>query len=200
MYKTGLLFYIFLLLAAGCQEPDDQLSPQEALSFHADKTVIQAGEGVNFFASTHLTADQWLWEFPGGNPATSNLQNPTNISYPITGRFPVTVQIISQQKTYRHQVEDYITVRPHKGTLIFSSLLAEKDSLGPADQIWIKTQYRGAKAIAFHWKTNKGSITGSGEQILFSRKFCDQGIAEVSCTIEADHQPSVTRKINLVLL
>jgi PKD repeat protein len=36
------------------------------------------------------------WAFGGGNPATSNIENPTNINYAGSGTFPVTLQIKAQ--------------------------------------------------------------------------------------------------------
>lgn len=53
------------------------------------------------FKDQSLNADQWEWKFPGGTPATSNLQNPT-VVYRTPGLWEVTLKA----KNYRCETEE----------------------------------------------------------------------------------------------
>lgn len=53
------------------------------------------------FKDLSLNADQWEWKFPGGTPATSNLQNPT-----VVYRTPGLWQVTLKAKNYRCETEE----------------------------------------------------------------------------------------------
>ncbi len=58
--------------------------------FVASETTVLLGTSVNFTDLTQNLPENWSWEFPGGIPATSTLQNPT-VVYNTLGVYPVTL-------------------------------------------------------------------------------------------------------------
>ena len=80
------------------------------IDFTSDKALIPKGCSVNF---TDLSSDspiQWEWTFTGGSPATSNLQNPSNIFYNTPGTFPVKLKAWNASGSDSITKIDYITV------------------------------------------------------------------------------------------
>lgn len=62
-------------------------------NFSASQTNICEGAGVDFSDLSSGNPTTWAWEFPGGNPATSNLQNPTGIVYAQPGDYDVKLTV-----------------------------------------------------------------------------------------------------------
>jgi PKD repeat protein len=59
--------------------------------FSVDKNSICPSDSVNYTDKSNNEPTSWLWTFAGGTPATSALQNPTNIRYEIAGEHDVTL-------------------------------------------------------------------------------------------------------------
>lgn len=59
--------------------------------FGAVQPNITAGNTVDFIDSSSFTPTSWQWTFAGGNPSTSNVQNPTGIAYNNVGCYAVTL-------------------------------------------------------------------------------------------------------------
>jgi PKD repeat protein len=59
--------------------------------FGADKREIFEGQKVNFYDLSNEEPTAWEWTFEGGNPETSNLQNPT-VTYPNEGVYQVSLK------------------------------------------------------------------------------------------------------------
>lgn len=76
---------------------DVQLNPQSTLSpdFTANVQQILEGQQVEFTNVTEGNFTAVLWSFDGGNPATSNEQNPI-ITYATAGTYNVTLQITDE--------------------------------------------------------------------------------------------------------
>jgi len=66
-------------------------SPAQApvANFSASSTNIQIGGSVNYTDNSTNTPTSWEWTFTGGNPNTSNSQNPSNIVYSAEGCYDV---------------------------------------------------------------------------------------------------------------
>ncbi len=60
--------------------------------FTSDVTVINVGGSVKFSDLSIHAPTGWQWSFPGGNPTTSTLQNPT-VLYNTLGTYPVTLVV-----------------------------------------------------------------------------------------------------------
>ena len=68
------------------------------------------GGSVNFIDLTSNNPTTWSWSFPGGTPPTSNVQNPTGISYSATGGYTVTLTTTNQYGSNVKTIVNYITV------------------------------------------------------------------------------------------
>ena len=81
--------------------------------FSANTNNISLHGSVNFHDETwgaHLAT--WEWSFPGGNPATSTSQNPTNIVYDAIGDYPVTLTVTNTDgQTETVTKQNFIHVR-----------------------------------------------------------------------------------------
>ena len=73
-----------------------QLEAGEGLlpDFSANTTAVSLGGTVNFTDQTWgANLVSWEWTFEGGTPATSTVQNPTNIRYNAIGDYDVTLTV-----------------------------------------------------------------------------------------------------------
>ena len=73
-----------------------QLEAGEGLlpDFTASTTDVALGGSVNFTDETWgANLVSWAWSFEGGTPATSNVQNPTGITYNNIGTYDVTLTV-----------------------------------------------------------------------------------------------------------
>jgi PKD repeat protein len=59
-------------------------------AFDASTKYVCEGGSVTFQDGSYGGATSWSWSFPGGNPSTSTLQNPT-IQYNVLGNYDVTL-------------------------------------------------------------------------------------------------------------
>ncbi len=91
-----------------------QLVPGNCMvaDFYASTTDPALGQSINFTDNSFGEITSWSWTFEGGNPSTSTLQNPTNISYSEEGDFSVSLTISDAQgNTETLTRENYIHVR-----------------------------------------------------------------------------------------
>ena len=93
---------------------DVQLEAGEGLipDFSANTTNVVPGGSVDFTDNTWgINLVSWQWTFEGGNPATSNVQNPTGITYDVIGNYDVTLTVTkSDGQTETITKTDYIRV------------------------------------------------------------------------------------------
>ena len=78
--------------------------------FAADKTQVEAGESVNFTDNSVGSPTQWVWNFDGGNPSTSNSQNPQNIFYEEDGVYDVALTASNSSYSNTKTKINYIRV------------------------------------------------------------------------------------------
>ncbi len=102
--------------------------------FGASETSVSPGETIDFLDLTFGDVTSWEWEFEGGQPATSNLQNPTGILYDEIGAFDVTLTVSTGTDSQTITKENFIDVSQQyymqDGTFIISSGIF-LDSGGP---------------------------------------------------------------------
>ncbi len=77
--------------------------------FTADNTSIIEGESVQFTDLTTNDPTSWEWTFEGGDPSTSDEQNPS-VTYETEGLYSVTLIATNQAGSNTLYKEDYITV------------------------------------------------------------------------------------------
>jgi PKD repeat protein len=104
--KSLLIQYAFICIAFSTLA---QTPPTAA--FTASSTNICPGETVTF---TDLSTDSifgWIWYFPGGNPDTDYIQNPT-VTYTTPGTYNVSLTVVNLYGMDSLTQTGYITVHP----------------------------------------------------------------------------------------
>ncbi len=84
--------------------------------FTATPTVVAVNGTVNFTNQSTGTPTSWNWAFEGGNPATSNDQNPS-VTYPTQGVYSVTLTVSDGTDNDEEIKNGYITVTENQGEL-----------------------------------------------------------------------------------
>ena len=77
--------------------------------FRSSKMIINYGQSINFFDESGGIPTSWQWTFEGGNPVTSNQQNPV-IMYPNGGYYSVKLKVANSYGTDSMTYENYIKV------------------------------------------------------------------------------------------
>jgi PKD repeat protein len=78
-------------------------------SFNSTNSSICVGGTVNFTDQSTSNITAWNWSFPGGNPATSNVANPT-VTYPTAGSYPVTLEVTNANGANSTTTANYVLV------------------------------------------------------------------------------------------
>ena len=86
-----------------------QMQPSVA-DFTANKTDIPVGGSVDFTDISCSDPTSWQWTFEGGSPASSALQNPSNIVYNAAGSYYVKLVISDGSSSDSVTKAGYITV------------------------------------------------------------------------------------------
>nr|NQU90773.1 PKD domain-containing protein [Bacteroidota bacterium] len=84
--------------------------PIPVADFDAGSTTIFAGESIGFTDLTTNGPTSWSWQFPGAEPQTSLVQNPTAITYNSPGIYDVTLSVDNAYGSDTETKFDYITV------------------------------------------------------------------------------------------
>ncbi|PCI93606.1 MAG: hypothetical protein COB15_16100 [Flavobacteriales bacterium] len=79
-------------------------------SFTSNFTSICETNCVNFTDNSTNTPTSWSWSFPGGTPSSSTQQNPTNICYPNSGTYNVTLTATNSGGSDILTMTNYINV------------------------------------------------------------------------------------------
>ncbi|HCS19760.1 MAG TPA: hypothetical protein DIW47_04210 [Bacteroidetes bacterium] len=85
-------------------------------NFDADMYHVCPGGSVQFYDNSLRWPNTWSWEFQGGNPSTSTVQNPV-VSYATTGSYKVKLKVSNSKGTDSVEINNYITVALPTATL-----------------------------------------------------------------------------------
>ena len=77
--------------------------------FKESSTAVCQGTSINFTDNSTGNPNSWSWEFPGGTPSSSSLQNPT-VSYDSAGSYSVNLTVNNSYGSSSYSKESYITV------------------------------------------------------------------------------------------
>ena len=86
-------------------------------NFKVDKHVICLGETINFSDESFHNVTSWNWSFPGGNPSTSNQQNPS-VAYSAPGLYQVSLTAGDGSNIITETKSNFISVLSSTGSLI----------------------------------------------------------------------------------
>jgi len=96
-------------------------------SFTADETEICVFHEINFSDASTGGATEWNWTFEGGDPESSDEQNPT-VTYNTPGTYNVELEVSNGSETNSVTMEDYIIVNTCTG---IEEPVSEKLSIYP---------------------------------------------------------------------
>lgn len=81
-------------------------------NFNSSKHEFCLGECINFMDLSTNSPTSWNWTFTGGNPSSSNQQNPINVCYTAVGTYPVTLTVSNGSGSNSFTQNSFITVYP----------------------------------------------------------------------------------------
>jgi PKD repeat protein len=147
-------------------------------NFTADNLIPAVGGSVNFTDNSTGTPVSWSWTFDGGTPATSSLQNPTNITYSTLGQYQVSLTITDGSGNQDTKIKTaYINVGGSPSAWIKQNSGFATASHG-IDQIFIVNPYivwakaydgsGGAATIQEFTRTTNGGLTWTPGTITFT--------------------------------
>lgn len=131
MKLTKLLIFTFVVLIATSCIPTNNNGVSPTADFSANIMAINLGDSINFNDLSSGSPTSWAWEFQGGTPSSSTLQNPRNIHYNIAGTYNVTLVVTNASGNNSKTKTAYIVVtntatntdKPSVNTLPISNLL-----------------------------------------------------------------------------
>ncbi|NCC73146.1 MAG: T9SS type A sorting domain-containing protein [Sphingobacteriia bacterium] len=130
-------------------------------SFQADQTLICENDQVEFTDNSTGQITEWAWEFPGGNPETSSLQNPVVI-YSTPGQFDVSLTVTGPDGSNTITKADYIEVTGMPGAAAIPVGITQLcENAGNTDY----TTTGATNATEYVWSLTPmeaGIITGNG--------------------------------------
>ncbi|MCD4746284.1 MAG: PKD domain-containing protein, partial [Bacteroidales bacterium] len=83
---------------------------EHVADFTANITTVLTGSCVCFTDLSEHTPNSWSWTFSGGNPSSSDVQNPENIYYNTPGTYAVSLSVTNWNGSNTITKTDYITV------------------------------------------------------------------------------------------
>lgn len=83
--------------------------PPPAANFYGTPTTLCSGQTVSYFDLSTNSPTSWSWNFPGGTPATSTLQNPV-VTYNVVGTYGATLTATNAYGSNTFTQNNYITV------------------------------------------------------------------------------------------
>jgi PKD repeat protein len=86
------------------------------VEFSSSKTEVCAGDSIVFYNASYHGATNFLWSFPGGNPALSSLENPV-VKYSTPGQYEVSLTASNGTDTVFVTKNKLITVLQATGSL-----------------------------------------------------------------------------------
>ena len=87
-----------------------QVIPPPQAAFTANFTNIFVGESVTFTDQSTGGPTSWEWVFEGGDPGTSNQQDPSAVTYNTVGIYDVSLTVSNANGSTTEIKTDYITV------------------------------------------------------------------------------------------
>ncbi|MBN2175771.1 MAG: PKD domain-containing protein [Bacteroidales bacterium] len=131
-------------------------------NFVSDITEVCEEDTVNFYDASSGNIVSWFWQFQGGDPATSNEQNPT-VTYHDAGEYDVTLTVSDGSNINSMFLSNYITVNPNP----VIPDMPQGDELVCTNNTYYTAYTTNANPNnqTFNWEiepSEAGSISGSG--------------------------------------
>ncbi|MCX6235458.1 MAG: PKD domain-containing protein [Bacteroidetes bacterium] len=147
---------------------NDLVPPPVTADFSATPTMVCAGGTVNYTDNSLGNITQWQWTFPGGTPATSNLENPT-IIYNTAGTYDATLSITDGYSDDEITKTNFITVGNAVPTTPSQPEGTDQLCKNPTNTTYSTTPV--PQAAYYNWKivpSTAGLATGTGSTITIN--------------------------------
>jgi|MTBAKSStandDraft_2_1061841.scaffolds.fasta_scaffold44219_1 hypothetical protein len=82
--------------------------------------------------------------------------------------------------------------------LVFHSLVAERDTIAPGEQVKVKANATGSK-LEYYWSATLGDILNSGPEVIYAASPCQVGKNQITCKITNGPNQSETKSIYIVV-
>ena len=82
--------------------------------------------------------------------------------------------------------------------LVFNSLVAERDTIAPGEQVKVKATATGSR-LEFYWSASLGDILNSGPEVIYAASPCQVGKNQITCKITNGPNQSETKSIYIVV-
>ncbi|MBI3136129.1 MAG: T9SS type A sorting domain-containing protein [Bacteroidetes bacterium] len=140
-------------------------------AFSSGATVICAGSGIQFYDDSYFNVSGRTWNFSGGSPAVSSLQDPF-ITYNTPGIYDISLEVTDGSSSVSTIVNDYVIVLANPGEPLpysegfesFTSFpdnqqfLVQNDDGGQAWNIFNDVAYTGTQCLKLkNFGENDGS-------------------------------------------
>jgi PKD repeat protein len=145
-----------LQTSIGCTPPSAAINA----NFSASATTIQVGNSVNFTDLSSNSPTSWSWTFTGGTPASSTVQNPSNIVYNTAGTYTVSLTATNATSNDTETKTSYITVTTAGGN--------------PCDTV---TNFPGTGTASVIGSSGWGYISGHNDYLDIAKAEKISGIA-----------------------
>lgn len=121
---------------------------QPTAQFYTPVEVITPGTSINFINQSTGVPSSWQWTFEGGNPSSSTVPDPQNITYQTAGTYDVTLTVTNEFGSSSVTYFDYVQVVTNPSPYVFMHVsdslpcIAESVSLidsslyGPTNWEW----------------------------------------------------------------
>ncbi len=139
--------------------------------FSASKTIVCAGDAVQFNDESYNGASSWNWTFAGGSPATSSSENPV-ITYANPGTYQVILTASDGTSSLTETKTSFITVLPNSSGLPFYESFEPYTSLASSGKWFVENQngnqafeitssaaYYGSKSVKLQNFSQTGNST-----------------------------------------
>jgi lysyl endopeptidase len=171
-------------------------APPPIADFTSDHTEIGAGGTVRFTDASSGDPFEWSWEFEGGSPATSSLQNPT-IRYNNPGLYTVSLTATGYGGSDTKTVEEYINVLevvlPEADFEASQTLIFNGESIDFTDISF-------GEPIAWYWEFEGGIPPSSEEQHPVDITYPNPGAYDVSLTVANQFGQHTATKTDYIIV
>lgn len=121
--------------------------------FTASETAICSGDTTGFSSQSTGSISSWSWQFPGGTPSSSGIQNPGSVAYTTPGSYDVVLTVSNGITSSTLRKTNYISVNP------IPSIELGADTLLPGGETL--TLDAGNPGCNYHWSTGETTQTVS---------------------------------------
>ena len=143
--------------------------------FVADSLVIGQGGEVNFTDQSLWAPISWEWEFEGATPPSSNIQNPTGITYPDAGYFDVKLIVLNHNRVDTLIKPGFIEVMPATNIEDYPAMDEISVYPNPASE---KIYFESRTSIS------QVEILNMDGQIIIQQQFKDGGLNHYEISID----------------